>query len=157
MVMKWSIYMCNIQFNDVLDTFLLHVSDYFSSVQKAGLISKEYHSCIILERIVFFWISWWFEQMSGHCAVGKPVEMLGGCSELAGTGRPGGPVGQVEGPTTLTRSAGWGLPSAQLRPTCRLTSIHYHKIADFLKTSSGNHIKPCWCKPQNQDTGRWVE
>ena len=34
--------------------------------------------------------------MSGRCAVGKPVEMLGGCSELAGSGRPGGPVGQLE-------------------------------------------------------------
>ena len=61
--------------------------------------------------------------MSGSRTVGEPVEMLGGCSEPAGTGRPGGPVGQVElwacgpagqveGPTTLTRSAGWGLPSA---------------------------------------------
>ena len=89
-------------------------------------ISKEYHSCILL-----------YPYSSKRLAVVllvEQVEILAGCSVLAGTGtpqwaywlgrtvRPGGPplvglpVGQVEGPTSLTGSAGWGLPSASGTP-----------------------------------------
>ena len=64
----------------------------------------------------------------------EQLEILAGCTVLAGTGTPqwaywlgrtvrpdgpplvGLPVGQVEGPTSLTGSAGWGLPSASGTP-----------------------------------------
>ena len=82
----------------------------YSAVQKAGLISKEYHSCIILESIGFFGS---IDDLSKCLAVVLLVnrwKCWGGCSELAGTGRPGGPVGQVEleGPVGLW--ARWKAP-----------------------------------------------